>query len=307
MPTERLHSKISFASGRRTILWPRPRLIYAALHLFNRAIQSPGRLIRNVFLTVCIAALFGMCARRPIPDLPTRVYWAWERPEDLSTLNTHTEAVAYLAATLYLTPSGLRTYTRRQGLRLPANAVLIPVIRIEENFDAAMSTEQKHILRAAQLSLIVSAFVALARSERPLAIQIDYDAPQSARDYYARLLRELRRNLPESTALSMTALASWCVGDPWLRELTADDGPVQEVVPMLFRMGADGANIYRHIIVRQNDFTIAGCRTSVGLILDERHSAEYLRYFESDRRIYFFSAQTWSPALLDYTRRGLSR
>jgi len=38
--------------------------------------------------------------------------------------------------------------------------------------------------------------------------------------------------------LSITALASWCAGDPWITGL-----PIDEAVPMLFRLGPDTRNI----------------------------------------------------------------
>jgi len=56
----------------------------------------------------------------------------------------------------------------------------------------------------------------------------------SERDFYRALLQDLRAQLPDNVPLSMTALASFCIGDRWLEGL-----PVDEAVPMIFRMGAD--------------------------------------------------------------------
>ena len=56
----------------------------------------------------------------------------------------------------------------------------------------------------------------------------------------------------------MTALASFCVGDRWL-----DGLPVDEVVPMIFRMGTDNERI-RSFLAAGNDFQDPMCRTSYG-------------------------------------------
>ncbi len=65
------------------------------------------------------------------------------------------------------------------------------------------------------------------------ALQIDFDARESERAWYRHLLERLRAGLAAGVPLSITALASWCDGDSWMRDLPVSDG-----VPMLFRMGA---------------------------------------------------------------------
>lgn len=59
-----------------------------------------------------------------------------------------------------------------------------------------------------------------------VALQVDFDARASQHTFYARLLRDLRRQMPPSLPLSITALASWCSYDDWIRGL-----PVDEAVP----------------------------------------------------------------------------
>ena len=93
-----------------------------------------------------------------------------------------------------------------------------------------------------------------------MAIQIDFDAADSERDVYRRLLARVRAVLPRTVPLSMTALASWCVGDTWL-----DGLPVDEAVPMLFRMGPINEP-YSSIGVRPAD-AVPACRAAVGTSL----------------------------------------
>ena len=66
------------------------------------------------------------------------------------------------------------------------------------------------------------------------ALQVDFDATRSQRAFYADVLADLRRRMPPNLPLSITALASWCSYDDWIAGL-----PVDEAVPMLFRMEPD--------------------------------------------------------------------
>jgi hypothetical protein len=116
------------------------------------------------------------------------------------------------------------------------------------------------------------------------AIQIDFDVTVSERNFYKSLIEELRRELPENLPLTVTALASWCVGaagDRWLREMPAD-----EAVPMIFRMGADDKPI-REFLARDNDWREPLCRGSYGVALDEPVRMN----FKTGRRFFVFKSE----------------
>src|SRR4030095_8793182 len=98
---------------------------------------------------------------------------------------------------------------------------------------------------------------------RVSAIQIDFDALVSERDFYRALLQDLRAQLPNNVPLSMTALASFCIGDRWL-----DDLPVDEAVPMIFRMGADDRTV-KNLLTSGEDFREPLCQKSYGIAVDE--------------------------------------
>ena len=95
------------------------------------------------------------------------------------------------------------------------------------------------------------------------AIQIDFDVVVSEREFYRKLIKELKQNLPENTPLSITSLASWCVGDSWFNDFQID-----EAVPMAFQMGADNKAI-RDFLQKENDWNEPLCRGSYGIALDE--------------------------------------
>jgi Protein of unknown function (DUF3142) len=213
-----------------------------------------------------------------VKRLPQVILWAWERREDLSFLDPRKTGVAYLAGTLRLSGDQIVVRMRRQPLIVPRNTVVIPVVRIETDADAPPT------LSARQRTAACKAIVRLAGS-RPAAIQIDFDATRSQRAFYRALLSDLRARVRASVPLSMTALASWCIYDDWITNL-----PVNEAVPMLFRMGADSQEISAYL-GRGGHFVPEVCRTSVGAATDEPLAA-----IPGGRRVYVFSPRAWTRA-----------
>jgi hypothetical protein len=203
--------------------------------------------------------------------------WAWERREDLSFIDPQKVGVAYLASTLHL--NGDRAVMRPRLLPLiaPRDAVVIAVIRIEADRIPAPTLSPRQRADAARA-------IARMAGHSPAAIQIDFDATRSQRPFYRDLLDDLRNRLPSSMPLSITALASWCIYDDWSADL-----PIDEAVPMLFRMGADSAAIDEYLR-RGGDFVPALGRYSVGVATDEPSRA-----VPAGRRIYIFSPHAWTP------------
>jgi hypothetical protein len=228
-----------------------------------------------IFVLVAIwGAPSGGTAGTPCP--PPVMLWAWERPDDLSQLDAADAGVAYLAKTVFLSADDVIVKPRRQPLRLPELVYLVPVVRIEAPRAAAPS------LSAPQRAKLTAELLALARPGTP-ALQIDFDATFSQRTFYRLLLADVRAGLRPGTMLSITALASWALADTWI-----GDAPVDEAVPMLFRMGVDGDHVRRHL-ARGGDFRPALARTSFGISIDEP-----LRPLPAGRRVYIFHSQPWT-------------
>ncbi len=118
---------------------------------------------------------------------------------------------------------------------------------------------------------------------RVVSVQIDFDATKTQRAFYREVINEVRKRLPQRVGLSITALASWCMDDDWLSDL-----PIDEAVPMLFRMAADGKQIAGRLDDGE-DFNSSQCRQSYGISTDEPGS----RLFSS-RRVYVFSPDPWT-------------
>ncbi|MCC6650174.1 MAG: hypothetical protein IT348_03380 [Candidatus Eisenbacteria bacterium] len=252
-----------------------------------------GRRRRGILACVLAAVLLGVAPpsaavpRHATAQLPPVMLWAWEYPQDLRLADPARVGVAYLGTTVALVGADVRVFPRRQPLRVAPGAALVAVARVE------IPRGTKAALSGSQLARTSRLAVALARRPGVVGVQLDFDAPLSARPFYRRLLARVRAELPDSVALSMTALASWAMGDAWLEGL-----PVDAAVPMLFGMGADGARI-RAEISRGADFTPALARGNVGVSLDEPWPPR-----TSGRRIWIFVHGPWTPARLERALAG---
>ena len=214
----------------------------------------------------------------------TIVPWAWERRESLRNLPV-TE-VAFLAGTISSRGARLEIRPRMQPLVIPPGAKRDPVWRIETRRDSFDRSE---------IDAVVEGIARVARLSHATLVQIDFDATRSQRPLYAALLRELRRALPPTTRISITALASWCMDDRWLGDL-----PVDEAVPMLFRMGPDGGAIRRRL--GDGDFAERRCRGSAGFATDEP-----LVPIRNANRIYIFHPRPWSDGALRAAQQEIER
>jgi hypothetical protein len=212
--------------------------------------------------------------------LPGTILWAWERPENLEFLDARRFGVAFLAQTLVLAGDEVIFTPRRQPLKLSPQVKLIAVTRIESQ----KTTGKRAALSPAQRARLASLILKTREPPNVSAIQIDFDAVNSEREFYRALLGDLRQAVTDDFPLSITALASFCLGDRWLREL-----PIDEAVPMIFRMGADDQRI-KNLLAGGSDFIEPLCRRSYGIALDE----QLVMNFASSRRVYVFNVHPWT-------------
>ena len=212
---------------------------------------------------------------------PGLILWAWERPEDLTFIDPQKTGVAYLAKTVFLRGPSVLVKRRMQPLSLPPATTVIPVARIE--------TDRKELptLSARQARDAAAEISQLASLPNVSMVQIDFDATTSERQFYRALLSELRRQMPPETKLSITALASWCQGDNWLSDL-----PIDEAVPMLFRMGQDRNAILSRLNGEGLSTTL--CKSSAGISTDE-----HLSNLPLVPRLYVFNPTNWNRDALN--------
>lgn len=243
-----------------------------------RAVSRAGLALAVAVLAAVLAAR-ERAAPAASPALPPLLLWAWERPEHLPPLDSSRVGVAFHAATLRLVGEQVVPAYRRHPLGVPPGMVRVPVVRLEVEARAP----HRAALSAAQRAQVRSRVLELVRRYNARAVQVDYDARASERPFYRALLDELRAALPPPFHLSMTALASWCLDDDWLQHL-----PVDEVVPMVFRMGADAPHV-RVELARRGDFSSPRCRQSVGLVVDEPAPR-----LPPGRRTWWFNPRSWT-------------
>jgi hypothetical protein len=179
--------------------------------------------------------------------------WAWERPEDLRFVEPRQVGVAFLARTVFLSGDNVMIRPRLQPLIVAPGTALAAVVRMES------SRAQPPTLSEEQRTQAVRAIAVTADLPGVSAVQVDFDATATERKFYRSLLEDLRKQLNSSTSLSITALASWCVDDDWLEGL-----PIDDAVPMLFRMGPDRRNVLLRL-ENGEDFRPAVCRQSAGI------------------------------------------
>ena len=219
-----------------------------------------------VLIATGLAALAYRPQRDPLPEFPRIMIWAWERPEKLDFIDPREAGVAFLARTVTVRRDMVSIHPRMQPLVVAPGTAMMAVVRVESQDPqpGARIALEHAILDATELNGV-------------RALQIDYDAKASERDFYRGVIQDLRRVLPGSMPLSITALASWCEHDDWISGL-----PVAEAVPMLFRMGAEP--------YRGSEALRAGkCQSSAGISTDEP-LAEPPR----GRRVYIFHPRSWS-------------
>jgi hypothetical protein len=209
--------------------------------------------------------------------MPDVILWAWERPTDLRFINSKEIGVAFLARTIRLRSGEVESRPRVQTLNLPEGASVIAVARVETD------SVNRPDLSAQQREQLALAIAEMAKLPNVSHIQIDFDAKQSERQFYRDVMVDVRRRLPDTVSLSITALASWCTFDDWLSDL-----PIDEAVPMLFRMAADGKQIAQRLDAG-DDFNEPACRHSYGVSTDEPRSG-----LSSSRRLYVFNPDPWT-------------
>jgi hypothetical protein len=288
---------------------------------------SPAAPSRRLALAALVAGLCTLAASDagpspvPIATLPRFMLWAWERPEDLRSAGRDV-GVAFLAQTITIDSYQFQSQTatatadcspgfhvrpRMQPLRVDEGAVLVAVTRIEVR-RSGPAEAGRYLPRMpgppdppglpglpGPTDAIAAAIAPTALLPRVAGVQVDFDATASQRTFYRDLLARLRAKLPPQTVLSMTALASWCVGDDWLGGL-----PIDEAVPMLFRMGPANEPFTRVALSRSE--ARHECRGAVGRSTDEPLAVDARR-----RRVYVFNPKPWTARTIADARREALR
>jgi hypothetical protein len=213
--------------------------------------------------------------------MPKKILWAWERAENLSFIDPNETGVALLTQTIFLENERVIPKPRRQPFSAPDGTYLIAVTRVETNKDQS----KRPSFDSNMLSRLVDLIVKTVEMPNIRGIQIDFDATVSEREFYRKLMNEVKARTPDGITLTMTALASWCAGDTWFNNF-----PIDEAVPMVFVMGRDQESILS-FLRRGNDWREPLCRGSYGISIDE----PAVEGLQPNRRIFYFKNSAWRP------------
>jgi len=176
------------------------------------------------------------------------VLWSWQRADDLSFVKDSV-SVAPLVATISVDKNGVRVQPRRNVLTLAQNAHIIPVIRLE--IDPKTQVSDGH------LDALIHNIQSLVYSCKTDIVQLDFDAAKSQRPLYEKLLIQLKASSPH-VKVSITALASWCVGDTWIDKL-----PITHAVPMLYNLG-ENADDFKKYFTDNRGWQSKKCHGHIG-------------------------------------------
>lgn len=242
-------------------------------------------MVKRVILFSFLIALISCSSRPPqdpMADFPKIILWAWERPEDLRFIDVNQVGIAFLAATIFLSGDSLVIKPRYQPVSFPPNCKKLSVVRIEIDHAKVPTLSQD------QSDQLVKQLNHFSQIEGVAGLQIDFDATKSQREFYRQSLINLKKVMEPHKRLSITALASWTLYDDWISNL-----PVDEAIPMLFRMGVEERQV-RSYLTEGKEFKPGISQYSVGFSLDE----PFVK-IPAGRRIYLFNPGPWSQQALN--------
>ncbi|MBS1988893.1 MAG: DUF3142 domain-containing protein [Cyanobacteria bacterium SZAS LIN-3] len=217
---------------------------------------------------------------------PRLVIWSWEHDDNLRFIHSGDVAVAYYAGTITLGRDTASLARRKNFLRLSEGTAAFPVFRIEL---AHPHEEISDLAFTSACNLVIDYLQQHPGKE----VQIDFDAGARDRKPYLAFLRNLKSKLPAQTALSITALGSWCLYDKWLQQ-----APVNETVAMMFSLGKDSRETLAALENHALD-SGAPCQQSIGIALNERQTNSILHKracIKQARRVYAFSPMGWTKS-----------
>ncbi|WP_442679381.1 hypothetical protein ACSBM8_18090 [Sphingomonas sp. ASY06-1R] len=240
--------------------------------------------MRVAFLLFSFLIVAG-CHKRAAAPPSHLILWAWERPEDLRFAPDTEIAIQ----TGFIVIAGDAVHAR--GRYFPLKSAQPPATAlVHVQIDHGKAFRWNPALRR-QLAAAVRHYATVHPTHR---VQLDFEVRRSERQALLDTLTDLRRALPASTTLSMTALTSWCMYEDWLNA-----APVDEIVPMLFRMQDDGPAIIK-TLADGGDFRNPRCRAALSVSSDSP-----VPRAPRGRRVYLFSPRSWTAQSFGQVRHAV--
>lgn len=224
--------------------------------------------------------------------MPKLIYWIWEVPQDMTSINPQETGIAELAASIYIQTNHPFYYLRQQPLRIPKNSYRIAVIHIE-------ARPQWHPVLTQQMAESIAQQIKKIYQKKTYdALQIDFEALRLQRAFYYQLLVAIRKQMGNALFLSITGIGSWCTTDGWIGKAKL---PVDLVVPMYFSLSND---------IRQRQAFIDHFPKSIKHLAPECQSAIGLATFEkwqlplkADVPVFAFTKGRWNAQTLQQAKQ----
>jgi diketogulonate reductase-like aldo/keto reductase len=133
--------------------------------------------------------------------------WAWETPEDLRGIDVSQTGVALLVGEIRL-GDDVTVRARMQPVVLEPGTWVMAVARVEPT--------AKFVDSETMRAKTAKAIVGVAAQRGVGGVQVDFDATATQRDFYAAVLREVRRAKRKGVTPAQFALAWLLAQKPWI-------------------------------------------------------------------------------------------
>lgn len=240
--------------------------------------QKRNPLVGKVGFLLFLGALATLLYTTNSYSSPRVFLWAWERPENFLFLEDSTIGVALYAGSIELTDSDFQLRRRMQPIVLRPYTPVVPVVRID-------NLRKERNIGDAEIQKIAEFIIEICTFKEVGSCQIDFEPLVSEREAYKNILESVKKQLPKSISLSITALVSYCDQNSWLEEL-----PVDEVVPMFYGLGADEEIIRNRL---KNNSLAQGkiCQRTIGISTDEPTPPSK---YTTGKNLYIFNPRSWN-------------
>ena len=261
---------------RLTLLFLGEIVLVAFRFLAWRQVRIFGLAMESTLVVVLPMIAASACTAREPEDgatnTPTYHLWAWRRREDLSFIEPASVRAAIWTATIFVEDDEMAVERRTVPITYPAGMAIVAVTRLEVGgvYGLDMAKAVAAAIRAEGAPFL------------PVEYQVDFDARHSQRPFYRLLLSELR-GLIGDAELSITALASWCQFDNWIRGL-----PIDSAVPMVYRLGPQRETVLARLRT-ERAFREPVCAGNVGYSADEP-----VVQVAGAERVFLFHPQPWT-------------
>lgn len=210
--------------------------------------------------------------------------WAWQAPQDLRGLDATKIGVAAYIGTVTITGTTVTVQANQTRMIIPHNIYRMAVIHI------SVSPFMKPALDQTVINKISNAILLLYRNTNMPALQLDFSAKNSQRDFYAQVIRKVHQQINPQTYFSITALASWCVGDRWIGQQHL---PIDLVVPMYFSLAQTPQQKLQFIQAFPTRIQALApeCRNAIGIAIFESWQIP----LHAQVPIFVFTRGSWTP------------